>query len=62
MGLYVLLAEANDTAPRRKQCEKRCEAILQAFPPLKDIVLFAVNAENENFPRIIEYETRFSKT
>ena len=62
MAVYLLVSEANYRVIRFAAIRKLCELFFEAFTPLQDVVLFAVNPHDAQFPGFIEYDIALHRT
>ena len=62
MAVYLLVSNVNYKVARFAALRKLCDLFFQAFTPLKDVVLFAVNPHDAQFPGFIEYDIALHRT
>jgi hypothetical protein len=62
MAVYLLLSDTKYNVGRVAPLRSLSELLFQAFLPLKEIVLFAVNPHDPRFPSFIEYDIAFRRT
>jgi hypothetical protein len=62
MAVYLFLSDTKYNLGRVAPLRSLSELLFQAFLPLKEIVLFAVNPHDPRFPAFIEYDIAFRRT
>ena len=60
-GVYLLLSDTKYNLERVAPLRSLSELLFQAFLPLKEIVLFAVNPHDPRFASVVEYDVAFGR-